>query len=237
MTDGAPRTLHIHEAILSRNTQLAEDNRATFRARGILAANMLSSPGSGKTALLERTLADLSGELTSAVIVGDLATDNDARRLAGHGAKVVQIATGDICHLDAKMVARALPDVDSPDLRLLFIENVGNLVCPAAYDLGEALRVVLLSVTEGEDKPAKYPTLFKSADIALITKIDLAEATGFDRAAAHEAISRIAPQARILELSSRSGQGMSEWYDLLRARIPSVGSAGAETPTGQGRQL
>jgi len=134
----------------------------------------------------------------------------------------VQIAMGDVCHLDASMIERALPEVDSPDLRLLFIENVGNLVCPASYDLGEAMRVVLLSVTEGEDKPLKYPTLFKTADVALVTKIDLAEPAGFDRAAAHLNIQRIAPQARILEVSARTGQGMSAWLEALRRSLPSA---------------
>jgi hydrogenase nickel incorporation protein HypB len=197
---------------------LAQDNRARFEAAGLFAVNLLSSPGAGKTALLERTLADLASRLRAAVIVGDLATDNDARRLRRAGAPAVQITTGTVCHLDASMVARACADLDLDALDLLFIENVGNLVCPAGYDLGEGARVVLFSVTEGEDKPLKYPTMFKSADVVLVTKTDLIGPAGFDRETALGNVGRIAPQARIIELSARTGAGLDGWYDYLSAR-------------------
>ena len=156
---------------------------------------MLSSPGSGKTALLQRTLADLGGRLRAGVIVGDLATDNDARRIRSAGVPAVQITTGSVCHLEAEMVARAAGSLDLDDLDLLIIENVGNLVCPASYDLGETVRVVLLSVTEGEDKPLKYPAAFQTAQVVVVSKMDLAEAAGFDREAALANIRRVAPHA------------------------------------------
>lgn len=222
MSAPVPRTVRVEEAVLGHNRELAARLRSRFEERGTLVVNVLSSPGSGKTSLLERTLAELTPTLSCAVIAGDLATDNDARRLAGHGAPVVQIATADICHLDASMIERALPEVDSPTLQLLFIENVGNLVCPASYDLGEGMRAVLLSVTEGEDKPLKYPTLFKTADIAVVTKIDIAEPVGFDRATALANIRSIAPQARILEVSARTGEGLSAWFDELRGRVAAL---------------
>ncbi len=186
--------------------------------------NVLSSPGSGKTALIERTLTDLKGRLRGGVIVGDLATDNDARRIARSGAPAIQITTGDTCHLEAEMVAKAAQQLDLDALDLLIIENVGNLVCPSGYDLGEDLRVVLLSVTEGEDKPLKYPIMFKTADVVVVTKMDIAEAAGFDREAALANIHGIAPAARILEVSARTGQGMPQWYEyLLAVKSPSGG--------------
>ena len=201
------KTVIVHESMRSHNDALAAENRALFKRNGAVALNLLSSPGSGKTALLERTLLDLKDELRMAVLVGDLATDNDAARLRRSGAPTVQITTGDICHLDAAMVAAAMQNLGDDPYDLLFIENVGNLVCPASYDLGEAARVVLLSVTEGEDKPRKYPTIFKNSDVAVITKIDIADAVGFDGEAAQTSIRSIAPQASILQVSSRSGEG------------------------------
>jgi hydrogenase nickel incorporation protein HypB len=165
---------------------------------------------------LQKTLMRLQPETRVGVIVGDLATDNDARRLNETGAPVVQIETGGLCHLEADMVARAAHALGLDDLDLLFIENVGNLVCPAGYDLGEAVRVVLLSVTEGEDKPLKYPTAFQKADAVVVSKIDMAEAAGFDREAALANIRAIAPTARIFELSSRTGAGIDAWCDYLR---------------------
>jgi len=209
------RTVPVHQAILEKNDRLAERNRGYFMAKGLLVLNVLSSPGSGKTTFLQRTAADLAGRSRIGAIVGDLETDNDARRLRDSGVPAVQITTGSVCHLEAEMVARAMERLPLDDLDLLVIENVGNLVCPASYDLGESLRVVLLSVTEGEDKPLKYPVMFKTADVIVVNKIDIAEAVGFDREAALANIRRIAPDAAILEVSSRTGQGMECWYTYL----------------------
>jgi hydrogenase nickel incorporation protein HypB len=178
--------------------------------------NLVSSPGTGKTAFLERTLRELrvSGA-NAAALVGDLETDNDARRLAASGAPVRQINTHGICHLEAEMIGKHLEGWELADLDYLFIENVGNLVCPSSYDLGEKIRVALLSVTEGEDKPLKYPTLFNSADDAIITKIDIAEPCGFDRATALKNINEIRPGIRIFETSAKTGAGMAEWLGYL----------------------
>ncbi|MCC6730402.1 MAG: hydrogenase nickel incorporation protein HypB [Chthonomonadales bacterium] len=210
------RTVDVSRPVLERNESLADANRRRFRAAGLFVVNVLSSPGSGKTALLERTLADLSADLPCGVVVGDLATDNDARRLTAGGGRAVQITTGDVCHLDAAMVAQAVDRLGTEGLRVLFIENVGNLVCPGSYDLGEGARAVLLSVTEGEDKPLKYPAMFKSADVVIVTKTDIAGAVGYDRAAALANIQGVAPQAAVMELSARTGAGVSAWYDYLR---------------------
>ena len=206
------RTLPVQKSALELNQRLADQNRGWFRAKGLKVFNLLSSPGSGKTTLLERTLRDVP---RAAAIVGDLQTENDAVRLRASGAQAIQIVTGATCHLDAHMVAHALDKLDVSGLATLFIENVGNLVCPASYDLGEAKRVVLLSVTEGEDKPLKYPVIFRNADLVLVTKIDLAEAVGFDREKALAAIRQTAPRAQILELSARSGTGLDAWYAWL----------------------
>lgn len=212
------RVILVQEAVLDKNQAIGRSNRAMLDADGSLAVNLLSSPGSGKTTLLERTLRALSGQLTAAVIVGDLATDNDARRIGSTGCPVVQINTADICHLDAAMVSRALGELGRPLPRLVFIENVGNLVCPASFYLGEHRRVALMSVTEGEDKPLKYPTLFRTADLVLITKYDLAEAVEFDDVAALRAITASAPDAAVLRVSAKTGLGMEEWYAWLRAQ-------------------
>ena len=179
----ATRTIDLTIPLLEKNDRRAERNRTFFRERGLLALNLVSSPGTGKTALLERTLDDLGREVKCAVLVGDLETDRDAQRLHRPHVSVAQITTGSACHLDAEMVARGLEALELDQVRLLFIENVGNLVCPASFDLGEALRVVLLSTTEGEDKPLKYPPIFKSAQVVLLTKIDLEDRLSFDRAA------------------------------------------------------
>ena len=210
------RGVVVRERLLVKNDAQAMRNRELFRARGVLAINLLSSPGSGKTALLERTLGDLAGETPTGVIVGDLATDNDARRLRRPGVEVVQITTGNVCHLEAAMIDRALAGMNLDHLRLLFIENVGNLVCPASYDLGEELRIVLLSVTEGEDKPLKYPKMFKLADLVVVTKLDLAPFVDFDREAVLRNIAEVAPQAAVLEVSARTGQGLEGWYAYLK---------------------
>lgn len=209
------RTITLETGILAKNDRLAERNRGYFLAKNLMVFNLLSSPGSGKTALLERTVTGLRDRVNIGVIVGDLETDNDAERLRKTGAPAVQILTGTLCHLEADMILDAAQKLDLDRLNLLVIENVGNLVCPAAYDLGETARIALLSVTEGEDKPLKYPTLFKSVDVAIITKVDLAEAVGFDRTKAIENLQRMAPQAKILEVSARTGEGMQAWYDYL----------------------
>jgi hydrogenase nickel incorporation protein HypB len=208
-------TVEIGEAILGRNAEGAARNRERFLQAGVRVVNIVSSPGSGKTALLERTLLDLRDRLSVGVIVGDLETDNDARRLRDKGAPVVQITTGGYCHLEAGMVSRALDKLELDKLDLLIVENVGNLVCPAAYDLGEHLRVVALSVTEGEDKPLKYPTIFRNADAVVVTKMDLADAVGLDRDALRSSLLHAAPQARVFETSARSGAGLESWYGYL----------------------
>lgn len=213
------RQIEITQSILSKNDRLAERNRGFFRAKGLLVLNVLSSPGAGKTTLIERMLTDLGEHLPTVVIVGDLATDNDAQRLRHTGAEAVQITTGETCHLEAEMVGRAAQQLHLDGIKLLVIENVGNLVCPAAYDLGEDLRVVIFSVTEGEDKPLKYPTMFKIADVVIINKIDITEVVGFDRETALRNIRQIAPQAKILEVSARSGDGMGAWYGFLQEKM------------------
>ena len=207
----------VEKKVLNENQRIAAVLRERFRSHGILCLNLISSPGSGKTSLLERTLEHLSG-VRAAVLTGDIQTDNDARRLARLGWPVRQIPTGGTCHLDARMIERALAEWNLADLDLLLIENVGNLVCPAAYDLGEALRVVLLSVTEGEDKPLKYPPIFHSANLALITKMDLADPCGFDRGQAQANLQRVSHHAQIFELSAKSGAGMAAWCDFLSAK-------------------
>jgi hydrogenase nickel incorporation protein HypB len=213
--DSAGQTIEVNEAILSSNDRLAERNRGYFKAKGMVALNVLSSPGSGKTTLVQATIVRLATRLRTAVIVGDLATDNDARRLRETGAPVVQITTGTVCHLEADMVARSLGKMDLAGVHLLIIENVGNLVCPAAFDLGEDLRVAVLSVTEGEDKPLKYPPLFSSANVAVISKMDLAQATDFQRDEAVKNLRHVNPKIRIFEVSARTGQGMDAWCDFL----------------------
>lgn len=216
----APRTLELHEPLLAKNNDAAARNRARFARDGMLALNLMSSPGAGKTTLLSRTVDEFAYDERCAVLVGDLETDNDARRLHRPHVPVAQITTGTACHLDAEMVARGLDALALDGVRVIFIENVGNLVCPADFDLGETLRVVLLSATEGEDKPLKYPPAFKSAHLVILTKIDVAGVLGFDREAAVENIRRMAPQARLIQLSARSGEGMGEWYEFLNANLP-----------------
>jgi hydrogenase nickel incorporation protein HypB len=222
------RTISIEEAVQGRNDTFAAHNRAVFRASGLIAVNVMSAPGSGKTELLSRLLFDLVGEARMAVIVGDIATDNDARRLGKTGVESVQITTNGYCHLDAEMVGRALAEMDLDRLDLLLIENVGNLVCPATFDLGEDFCVAVISVTEGEDKPLKYPTLFKLADVILVNKIDLAEAVGYDRETAMANIKGVAPQARVFEVSARTGQGLKAWYEHLRRNVLEYSRGGGE---------
>ncbi len=213
------RLIEIRQGVLSKNDQLAAELRSRFHAAGVTVINLLSSPGAGKTSLLEATMRAMLAECRVAALVGDLATDNDARRLARSGGLVRQIQTGDMCHLEADIVARHLADWDLNQIDLLFIENVGNLVCPAGYDLGEAARVVLLSTTEGEDKPLKYPATFATADAILLTKMDLAGPVGFDRAMAEENIRAVNPLAPIIATSARSETGLQEWMAWLREQM------------------
>jgi hydrogenase nickel incorporation protein HypB len=191
----------------------------------LLVLNVLSSPGSGKTTLIQKTAAALGTRLRTGVIVGDLETDNDASRLRSAGVPVVQITTGTVCHLEAEMVAKAMSKLDLDSLDLLIIENVGNLVCPASYDLGEDVRVVILSVTEGEDKPLKYPPMFHSGQVAIISKIDLATAVDFNREMALANLRRISPRATIMELSSKTGEGMEKWCAFLIKKHQELKSA------------
>jgi hydrogenase nickel incorporation protein HypB len=211
-----PRLAVIRQNILKHNDLLARELRERFRQADLAVASLVSSPGSGKTAFLEHTLTRLRAEYKVAAIVGDLATNHDATRLARSQALVKQITTDTVCHLDARMVSDALADWKLEDFDFLFIENVGNLVCPSSYDLGEGLRVVLLSVTEGEDKPQKYPTIFNTADLAVITKIDLAQAVDFDVAAAHGSIQAVRPGMPIIQVSAKTGEGMDAWLEQLR---------------------
>jgi hydrogenase nickel incorporation protein HypB len=214
------RIVELRQGILKKNDVLAGDLRRRFHAAGLLAVNLVSSPGAGKTTFLRGTLLELHGSgRRVAALVGDLETDNDARKLAESGAPVRQINTHGCCHLEAEMIGNHLGDWRLDDLEFLFVENVGNLVCPASFDLGEDLRVALLSVTEGEDKPLKYPTVFNSADVAMITKMDLAEACEFDRNQAHDNIREIRPGVRIFETSAKTGLGMAEWLDFLNSEL------------------
>lgn len=234
MADPAtPTTVPVGESLKARNDRLARANRELFRAHGLLVLNLLSSPGSGKTALLERTLSEYGRRRRMGVVVGDLQTDNDARRLTGRGAPVVPVTTGTVCHLEADMVARACAGLDLAALDVLAIENVGNLVCPASFDLGEEVRVVVLSTTEGEDKPLKYPRAFKTAQVVVVNKTDLAGVVGFDRAAALANVRAVNPDAAVLELSARTGQGMEDWYAHLERLVG--GAAGGVGVRGSGR--
>lgn len=211
------RLVEVRQNILKQNDLVARDLRQRFQDAGVFVVSLVSSPGSGKTAFLEKTLTLLRQNYRVAALVGDLATDNDAVRLQRSGAPVKQITTGTLCHLEAAMISKALEQWDLHELDFLFIENVGNLVCPCSYDLGEYVRLVLLSVTEGEDKPLKYPTIFNTADIAIVTKMDLAEAVEFDAAAAEENIRRVRPGMEVLKLSSKTGAGMDAWLEFLSA--------------------
>lgn len=213
------RKISIEEDVLAKNNRLAAFNRALFREKGILVLNLVSSPGSGKTTLLERTLRDLSGKYRCAVIEGDQQTDNDARRIAATGVPVKQINTGSGCHLDAHMIMHATEAFDLDHLDILFIENVGNLVCPAAFDLGEAHKVVVLSVTEGEDKPLKYPQMFHNSGLMLLNKVDLLPHLSFDVAQCREYAGRVSHNLQILELSATSGQGLEGWYGWLEREL------------------
>lgn len=214
----AVRTIEVRERVMARNDELAQEVRARLASAHVPAFNLVSSPGSGKTTLLERTLDALAGTLRISIVTGDVQTQNDADRLARRTDRLVQaVVTGGACHLDARQVMTALDAVDLDATDLLFIENVGNLVCPASWDLGEAAKIVLFSTTEGEDKPLKYPRMFRESSLAVLTKIDLLPHLDFDAERAVGYARAVNPALRVLRLSARSGEGMDEWLDLLRA--------------------
>jgi hydrogenase nickel incorporation protein HypB len=216
------RLVEVRQKVLKQNDTVARAMRQDFQSKHIFVVSLVSSPGSGKTTFLQAVLTETRKDHQVAALVGDLATNNDARRLAESQAPVKQIITGTVCHLEAEMVKNALEGWMPQPLDILFIENVGNLVCPSSYDLGEAMRLVLMSVTEGEDKPLKYPTIFNTADVAVITKMDLADAVEFDSAAARRNIQAVRPGMEILELSAKTGLGMDRFYDLLNSRVTAM---------------
>jgi len=215
-TYSSDKVLHVEQDILQQNNLLAERNRGYFEAKNIFAINMVSSPGSGKTSLLEATLKNRQKEMSVYVIEGDQQTMNDANRIDATGVPVVQINTGQGCHLDSNMINRALHELNPAEHSILFIENVGNLVCPAMFDLGESIRVVIISVTEGDDKPIKYPDMFHSAQYCIINKIDLLPYVDFDVEKAKEYALQVNHHLKFIELSARTGEGMDKWIDLLK---------------------
>jgi hydrogenase nickel incorporation protein HypB len=220
-----PRLVEVRRNVLKQNDIIARGLRERFREAGVFVVSLVSSPGSGKTTFLERTLTDLQPRYRVAALVGDLATENDAVRLARSKAPVKQITTGTLCHLEAAMVENVLAEWELPKLDFLFIENVGNLVCPSSYDLGESLRLVLMSVTEGEDKPLKYPTIFNSADVAVVSKDDLAAAVEFDWEAARKNIESVRPGMKIFRVSAKTGQGMPEYFEFLTRQLEELRAA------------
>jgi hydrogenase nickel incorporation protein HypB len=217
-----PRMVEVRRKVLKENDLLAGRLRDRFERAGVHVVSLVSSPGSGKTTLLERLLTDLGRRFRVAALVGDLATENDAARLARSGAPVKQITTGTICHLDARMIDRALEGWAIEELDFLFIENVGNLVCPSSFDLGESARCVLVSTTEGEDKPLKYPTIFNTADVAIVTKLDLAGAVAFDLETVMRNIDAVRPGMPVLKVSARTGEGVQELEHFLLQHTDSV---------------
>jgi len=216
---GGHRTIALEKSLFARNSVLAEQNRALFRERRLFVLNFVSAPGAGKTALLERLLDDLGRRWRVGVVVADLATDTDAQRLGGRGGPVVQVTTGTLCHLDAGMLRRAIDHLPAHALDVLAVENVGNLVCPAGYDLGESRRVVVAATTEGEDKPLKYPTIYHSADVVLLNKVDVVDAVGFDLCRSRAWISAAAPKAALFAVSARTGDGIADWHCYLDRAI------------------
>lgn len=221
------RVIDVRERVMERNDEIARTVRTRLADAGVTALNLVSSPGAGKTALLERTLDDLGEEMEIAVVTGDVQTQNDADRLARHTPRLVQaVVTGGACHLDARQVEQSLGAIDLFDTQLLFIENVGNLVCPASWDLGEESKVVLFSVTEGEDKPLKYPKMFQKADAAVITKVDLLPHVPFDLRKALGFARDVNPNLEFFFTSALTGEGMEEWYEFLRARVRRYAFAG-----------
>jgi hydrogenase nickel incorporation protein HypB len=217
-----PRLVEVRQKVLKQNDLLARALRERFRGAGVYVASLVSSPGSGKTMFLEKVLTLLGERHRVAALVGDLATENDAERLARSRAPVRQIITGTVCHLEAAMVERAMEGWKLAELDFLFIENVGNLVCPSSYDLGENLRIVLMSVTEGEDKPLKYPTIFNTADVAVITKTDIAGAVEFDLSAAIRNIRSVRPGMKVFEVSAKTGEGMQECLRFFESRLAEI---------------
>jgi hydrogenase nickel incorporation protein HypB len=221
-----PTTIvELHTRILAKNDALAARNRAWFAGREILALNLVSAPGAGKTTLLERTIRDLAGQCDIAVLEGDQATALDGDRIRAAGAPVVQVNTGTGCHLEADMVARGLADLRPPTRSIVMIENVGNLICPAMFDLGERAKVVILSVTEGEDKPLKYPHMFRAASLMLINKIDLLPHVEFDVVRVMANANEVNPDMSVLRLSARTGEGMPSWYEWLQREAKSASEA------------
>jgi hydrogenase nickel incorporation protein HypB len=218
----------LEKKVLSENDRLAAGLRERFRESGVLCLNLISSPGSGKTSLLERTLEALPGGERIAVLTGDIQTENDADRLRRFGFPVRQITTGGTCHLDARMIERHLADWRLADIDILFIENVGNLVCPASYDLGEAAKIVMLSVTEGEDKPLKYPSIFFKSDLLVLSKIDLLPHVPFNIASAEDNARRIHPGMEILRVSCTTRDGLTEWLNWLERKKAALRATGAE---------
>ncbi|HEV2396749.1 MAG TPA: hydrogenase nickel incorporation protein HypB [Candidatus Sulfotelmatobacter sp.] len=214
-----PRMIEVRRNVLKQNDIIAHALRDQFRSAGVFVVSLVSSPGSGKTTFLEKLLTQMQPQYRVAALVGDLATENDAMRLARSKAPVKQITTGTLCHLEAAMVQNAMQGWDLNELDFLFIENVGNLVCPSSYDLGENLRLVLMSVTEGEDKPLKYPTIFNSSDVAVVTKNELAAAVEFDWEAARKSIESVRPGMQIFRLSAKTGEGMKSFLDFLFQRL------------------
>ncbi|HVX38223.1 MAG TPA: hydrogenase nickel incorporation protein HypB [Gemmatimonadaceae bacterium] len=216
----AVRVIDVRERVMAQNDEIAKTVRSRFEDAGVASLNLVSSPGAGKTLLLERTLADLRDLLRIAVVVGDVQTQNDADRLARHTSRLVQaVVTGGACHLDARQIDEALNAIDLGQTDLVFIENVGNLVCPASWDLGEDAKVVLFSVTEGEDKPLKYPKMFKSARYAVITKVDLLPHLDFNIDRAIGYMRDVNPNIEYILTSSKTGYGLNQWYDLLRQHV------------------
>lgn len=214
-TNGNARRVNVQRNVLAHNESIADRNRSWLKQRGVVALNLISSPGSGKTTLLQKTLERLRNKIGCAVIVGDQSTDNDARRLRGRGAKVHQIETKTSCHLNAEQIAAVLPEVVSDGVKLLFIENVGNLVCPAAFDLGEDFKIALVSTPEGEDKAVKYPVLFTDAKAVIITKLDLVPHLTYDLEACRQAIRQVQPNVTLFELSAATDDGLDAWIDYL----------------------
>lgn len=216
----AVRTIEIRERVMARNDELAAAVRHRLADAGVVAFNLVSSPGSGKTLLLEKTLEALGGELEIAVVTGDVQTQNDADRLARHTSRLVQaVVTGGACHLDASQITAALERIDLDRTELLFIENVGNLVCPAGWDLGEAAKIVVFSATEGEDKPLKYPGIFRKASVAVLNKIDLLPHLDFDPERAIANARQVNPALRFFRTSARTGEGLEEWFGFLRSQL------------------
>ena len=228
----AARIVKLEQDLLAKNNGYAEANRRDLSARGIFALNLVSSPGSGKTTLLVKTIAALNGAQPLAVIEGDQQTENDAARIRAAGAPAIQINTGKGCHLDAQMVGHAMRQLDLQDDSLLLIENVGNLVCPAGFDLGEAHKVVILSVTEGEDKPLKYPDMFRAADLMLLNKCDLLPYLEFDADLAIEYAHRVNPKLRVIRISATSGEGMPEWLEWIKGGCRNAVAAKSEVSFG-----